>query len=182
MGLKRALSASSCVSALEHAGGSSHRPARAWPRAAMWKAISSRFLDRLLDKGLPSGHGQVGNRVDDGHLNGMLYRAVCEKAIASWTADRCSELKTASPDRQVAQIRRRSAYGTRYQSLRHIKREVSIGSSQPMTGQRFGPDDRGNRAPPGPLPEPEGKARRVGRSRSRSLIGTILTLVAERNL
>jgi hypothetical protein len=109
-------------------------------------------------------------------------RAACEKASASWTAAWCLELKAASPDRQVAQIRPRSAYGTKYQSLRHIKREGSIDSSQPMTGQRVGPDDRGNRAPPGPLPGPEGKARRVGRSRSRSVIATILALVAERNL
>lgn len=112
----------------------------------------------------------------------MADRAACKKAIASWTAAWCLELKAASPDRQVAQIRLRSSYGTRYQSLRHIKREGSIRSSQPMTGQRFGPDHKGNRAPPGPLPGPDGTARRAGHSRSRSVIQTILTFVAERNL
>lgn len=109
-------------------------------------------------------------------------RAACEKAIASWTAAWCLELKAASPDRQVAQIRPRSADGTRRQSVRHIRREGSIRSSQPMTGQRLGPDDNCNRAPPGPLPGPDGKARRAGRSRSRSVIPVILTFVAERNL
>jgi hypothetical protein len=109
-------------------------------------------------------------------------RPTCAKAIASWTAPWCSELKAASPDRQLAQIRPRISYGTRCQSLRHIKREGSIGSSQPMTGQRFGPDHKGNRAPPGPLPGPDGKARWAGRSTTRSVIQTILTLVAERNL
>src|SRR5581483_8666677 len=57
-------------------------------------------------------------------------------------------------DRQVDQTRSRTCFGTRYQWRRHIRRDGSICSPQPGTGQWLACSRKAVGWPPGPRPWP----------------------------
>ena len=109
--------------------------------------------------GLRPGHallspGRAAARLRNAAGPSRRANASWQAAIAIRTASACSAPCAPSPERHVAHTWPRSSLGTRYQCLRHMRRDRSIRSPQPATGHRPAGCNAAIGWPPGPRPRP----------------------------